>query len=104
VDYPEDTDVLGMIFVGCHRFPGSKQVFVFSFALRKAMGLWNYLKDRKGTLVDWNEDGEVSVHGQSIIGSRMIDLVKHAVTPLSKKRPLGYSQFYSVLREMHTLT
>jgi hypothetical protein len=43
-------------------------------ALRKAMGLWNYLKDRKGTLVDWNEDGEVSVHGQSIIGSHMIDL------------------------------
>lgn len=55
------------------------------------MGLWNYLKDRKGTLVDWNEDGEVSVHGQSIIGSHMIDLVKHAVTRLAKKRSLGYS-------------
>ena len=68
------------------------------------MGLWNYLKDRKGTLLDWNEDGEVSVHGQGITGSHMIDLVKHAVTPLSKKRPLGYSQFYSVLGEMHIPT
>jgi hypothetical protein len=94
VDYPEDTDVLETTLKNA----------VPKNALRKAMGLWNYLKDRKGTLVDWNEDGEVSVHGQSIIGSHMIDLVKHAVTPLSKKRPLGYSQFYSVLREMHTPT
>jgi len=31
-------------------------------------------------------------------------LVKHAVTPLSKKRSLGYLQFYSVLRDMHIPT
>ena len=52
VDYPEDTDVLETTL----KYAVSKN------ALRKAMGLWNYLKDRKGTLVDWNEDGEVSVH------------------------------------------
>ena len=88
VDYPEDTDVLETTL----------KYAVPKNALRKAMGLWNYLKDRKGTLLDWNDDGEMSVHGQSITGSHMIDLIKHAVTPLSKKRPLGYSQFYSVLR------
>lgn len=74
MDYPEDTDVLETTL----------KYAVPKNALRKAMGLWNYLKDRKGTLLDWNEDGEVSVHGQSITGSHMIDLVKHAVTPLSK--------------------
>jgi hypothetical protein len=70
--------------------------------LYKAMGLWNYLKDRKGTLVDWNEDGEVSVHGQSVIGSHMIDLVKHAVTPLSKKRPYD-NLFVDITRVSHEL-
>lgn len=42
VDYPEDTDVLETTL----------KYAVPKNALRKAMGLWNYLKDRKGTLLE----------------------------------------------------
>ena len=73
-------------------------------ALRKAMGLWNFLKDRKGTVVNWNDLGEVSVHGQTISGSHVIDLLKHTVSPLSKTEPTGYLRFYEALQEMHTPT
>lgn len=70
--------------------------------LRKAMGLWNYIKDRKGSILDWKDNGEVIVHGQSIANSHLIDLLKHTVSAFSKTEPVGYEQFMAALKELHT--
>ena len=72
--------------------------------VNKALGLWNYLKDRKGPVLDWNRDGVISVRGHIVPGSHLIDLLKHAVTPFSQREPAGYDQFRSALQEMHTPT
>ena len=69
---------------------------------RKAMGLWNYIKYRKGTVLNWNDNGEVAVHGKTIPDSHLIDLLKYTVTAMSKREPTGYRSFYEALREMHT--
>lgn len=71
---------------------------------RKAMGLWNHLKDRKGPILNWNDNGEIVVHGRLVPGSNIVDLLKYTVSPLSKTEPLGYGLFYDVLRELHTPT
>lgn len=71
----------------------------------KAFGLWNYLKDRKGPLLSWNEHGEIIVKGIPIPGSHLIDLLKHTVSAFSPKiEPLGYEQFKTALAELHTPT
>lgn len=57
---------------------------------RKTMGLWNYIKDRKGTVLNWNENGEVVVHGKTVPDSHLIDLLKYTVTAMSKREPTGY--------------
>ena len=71
---------------------------------RKAMGLWNHLKDRKGPIQNWNDNGEIVVHGRLVPGSHIVDLLKYTVSPLSKTEPLGYGLFYDVLQELHTPT
>ena len=68
----------------------------------KAVGLWNYLKDRKGPLLNWNEHGVITVKGTPIIGSHLIDLLKHTVSTFSRREPKGYEKFKDVLEEMHT--
>ena len=40
---------------------------------RNAMGLWNYLKDRKGHVLNWKGSGEIVVHGQGVPDSHLID-------------------------------
>lgn len=72
--------------------------------VNKALGLWNYLKDRKGPVLDWNRDGLISLRGQIVPGCHLIDLLKHAVTPFSQREPTGYDQFRRALQEMHTPT
>ena len=52
----------------------------------KALGLWNYLNDRKGPLLNWNENGEITVKGTSVRGSHLIDLLKHAVKGLMTQK------------------
>ena len=69
---------------------------------RKAMGLWNYIKDRKGTVLNWNDNGEVVVHGKTVPDSHLINLLKYTVTAMSKREPMGYRSYYEALREMHT--
>lgn len=71
--------------------------------LNKKLGLWNYLKDHKGPLMTWAEHGELTVKGNVVCGSHLIDLLKHAVSGgFSKRGPTGYEHFKAVLQEMHT--
>lgn len=64
--------------------------------LNKSLGLLNYLKDRKGPLLDWDHHGELVVKG----GSHLIDLLKYSGSSLSKRALIGYDHFRSVLAEM----
>lgn len=68
---------------------------------RKAMGLWNCIKDHRGTILDWNDHGEIVVNGQTIPHSLLIDLLRYAVTVLSNNKPLGYDQFCEALKRLH---
>jgi hypothetical protein len=58
--------------------------------LNKALGLWNYLKDRRGLLLDWDDHGVLVVKGITVRGSHLVDLLKHAVSALSNIEPVGY--------------
>ena len=40
------------------------------------MGLWNYLKDRKGPVLNWKESGEIVVHAQGVPESHLDRLVE----------------------------
>ena len=72
--------------------------------LNKALGLWNYLKDRRGLLLDWDDHRVLVVKGITVRGSHLVDLLKHAVSALSNIEPVGYQQFKTVLEEMHAPT
>lgn len=72
--------------------------------MNKALGLWNYLKDRKGPLINWDEHEELTIKDNVVSGSHVIDLLKHAVSTFSKREPTGYEQFSAVLQEMHAPT
>jgi len=69
--------------------------------LNKALGLWNYFKDRKGPLINWDEHGELTIKDNVVSGRHLIDLLKHTVSTFSKREPTGYEQFRAVLQEMH---
>lgn len=68
--------------------------------LNKALGLWNYLKDRRGPLLNWDEHGELTIKGITVRGSHLSDLLKHTLSALSQQKPIGYDQFKAALEEM----
>lgn len=69
---------------------------------RKATGLWNYIKDHKGSVLNWNENAEIIVKGETIPRSHLVDLLKYTVTTMAKRIPIGYDRFYEALQEIHT--
>lgn len=71
----------------------------------KALRLWNYLRDRRGPLLNWNEHGEITVKGTPIRGSHLVDLLKHTVSAfLPMTELVGHEQFKAALEELHTPT
>ena len=69
--------------------------------LKKALGLWNYLKDKKGKVFNWNENGEILVDGEVIPQTHIADLIKDVVSNHSSKRPLVYEPFHKTLKDLH---
>jgi len=62
--------------------------------LRKALGIWNYLNERIGNVLNLNDKGEIIVEGKVISHSHIVDLIKDAVISPSFRQPEGYKQFY----------
>ena len=54
--------------------------------------------------MDWNDRGEITVRGQTVPGTHLVDLLKYTVSSLSKQKPKGYVEFYHALQEMHIPT
>lgn len=86
------------------RMESTLQYVIPKNGYRKTLGLFRYLQDQKGSTLDWNDHCEITIHGQVVPGIHLIDLVKYTVSSLSTKEPIGYGQFYQVLKEMHTPT
>jgi len=70
--------------------------------LKRALGLWNYLKERRGNILNWNAKGEIIVNGKLVPQSHIADVIKDAVTSRTTRQPEGYKQFYEALKELHT--
>lgn len=51
--------------------------------------------------VSWDERGVVTIKGNVILGSNIIDLVSDAVRPRKTSNPLGWPQFTSFLKEIN---
>lgn len=51
--------------------------------------------------VSWDERGVVTIKGNVILGSNIIDLVSDVVRPRKTSNPLGWTQFTSFLKEIN---
>lgn len=51
--------------------------------------------------IKWNERGEVSIEGETISSSHIVDLVRDLIIPGERKAPIGFQQFYSFLNSIH---
>lgn len=65
----------------------------------KAKMLLNRLESSKN--VSWDERGEVTIKGNIVLGSNIIDLVSDVVRPRKTSNPFGWQQFLTFLKELN---
>jgi hypothetical protein len=73
---------------------GSNKVLI-----RKAKTLLDMLE--RSNLIHWNERGEISVHGQLVPGTNIVDLVNDVLKSRKMNPPIGWEPFTHVLYEMN---
>ena len=69
---------------------------------RKAIGLIQFLQQHGDNVIKWNQRGQVTVNGEVIEASHIVDLLRDAVCPKTVHRPSGYQKFYQALKTIDT--
>ena len=58
--------------------------------------------DRNDNYIEWNEKGEVTINGDIIPSSQIIDLIKCCFYPYKDFTPEGFEQFKAALAHINT--